>query len=262
MKPAAKPPATNAAADSDSDDDVEQLQYKICILGDGAVGKTSITSRFTTDTFASSYKQTIGVDFFIQRLVLPNGIHVALQIWDIGGQTIGSKMIGNYIYGSQAVLLCYDLTNYQTFQSLEDWLGLLQRTYKGKEETLPYIAVVSNKFDLNHLRAVKQDKHQAFVDDIHASMQKSRAENANPNTPASSHSTICSFAVSAKTGENINSMFHQIAADLAGVVLTKAELEAVGTKVQKAEIINYPQHDPTVQEKLVIKERKKDCSIQ
>ena len=41
---------------------------------------------------------------------------MALQIWDIGGQTIGGKMIGNYIYGAQAVLLCYDITNYQSFQ--------------------------------------------------------------------------------------------------------------------------------------------------
>ena len=43
---------------------------------------------------------------------------MALQIWDIGGQTIGGKMIGNYIYGAQAVLICYDITNYQSFQVL------------------------------------------------------------------------------------------------------------------------------------------------
>ena len=48
--------------------------------------------------------------------MLPGDVQVALQIWDIGGQTIGGKMIGNYIYGAQAVLLCYDITNYQSFQ--------------------------------------------------------------------------------------------------------------------------------------------------
>ena len=79
----------------------------------GAVGKTSICMRFTEDQFGKSYKQTIGLDFFIKRIVLPGDIHVALQIWDIGGQTIGGKMIGNYIYGSQAVMLCYDISNYQ-----------------------------------------------------------------------------------------------------------------------------------------------------
>ena len=56
-------------------------------------------------------------------------VQVALQIWDIGGQTIGGKMIGNYIYGAHAVLLCYDITNYQSFQNLEDWYRLVRRTF-------------------------------------------------------------------------------------------------------------------------------------
>ena len=90
-----------ARSAEDSDDEPEQLQYKVILLGDGAVGKTSIAMRFTEDHFAKAYKQTIGVDFFIKRLVLPGEVHVALQIWDIGGQTIGGKMIGNYIYGAQ-----------------------------------------------------------------------------------------------------------------------------------------------------------------
>ena len=92
-----------ARSAEDSEDEPEQLQYKVIILGDGAVGKTSIAMRFTEDHFAKAYKQTIGVDFFIKRLVLPGEVHVALQIWDIGGQTIGGKMIGNYIYGAQVL---------------------------------------------------------------------------------------------------------------------------------------------------------------
>ena len=55
----------------DSDDEPEQLQYKVILLGDGATGKTSIAMRFTDDHFAQQYKQTIGLDFFIKKLVLP-----------------------------------------------------------------------------------------------------------------------------------------------------------------------------------------------
>jgi GTPase SAR1 family protein len=44
--------------------------------------------------------QTIGLDFMLKRLDLPGNVHVALQIWDIGGQSCGSKMLGNYIYGA------------------------------------------------------------------------------------------------------------------------------------------------------------------
>eukprot|EP01041_Mallomonas_annulata_P008219 gene8219-16896_t len=107
-------------SDNDEDEDFEQLQYKVILLGDGAVGKTSIAARFADDNFSQIYKQTIGVDFFIRRLILPPSKHIALQIWDIGGQSIGSKMITNYISGANAVLLCYDITNYESFANLED----------------------------------------------------------------------------------------------------------------------------------------------
>ncbi len=49
-------------------------------------------------------------------------MHATLSIWDIGGQSIGSRMIHNYLHGAQAVLLVYDITNYQSFQNLEEWL--------------------------------------------------------------------------------------------------------------------------------------------
>ena len=76
------------------------------------MGKTSIATRFSQDSFAQQYKQTVGVDFFMRKLTLP-GKEIALQMWDIGGQSIGSKMVGNYIGGAHAVLLCYDITNYE-----------------------------------------------------------------------------------------------------------------------------------------------------
>lgn len=57
---------------SDSDgSDVEHVQYKVIILGDGAVGKTSIAMRHTNDHFSDVYKQTIGLDFFLNKLTLP-----------------------------------------------------------------------------------------------------------------------------------------------------------------------------------------------
>ena len=228
----------------DSDDEPEQLQYKVILLGDGAVGKTSIAMRFTEDHFAKQYKQarrailcwrnsdrlrnsptvcppppqTIGLDFFIKRLVLPGDVQVALQIWDIGGQTIGGKMIGNYIYGAQAVLLCYDVTNYSSFANLEDWFRLVRRTFSGGA-TMPYLALVGNKMDLNHMRGVKLEKHTQFADE----------------------NDMASFFMSAKTGDSVAQCFYRVASELSGVVLTKPELE-VASKVVKAQIINHPQH--------------------
>merc|ERR1711990_757644 len=89
-------PAAMASKEDDSDsDEGEQMQFKVIVIGDGAVGKTSIVNRFCKDHFATSYKQTIGLDFFMKRLTMPGDVDVAMQVWDIGGQTIGGKMLGN-----------------------------------------------------------------------------------------------------------------------------------------------------------------------
>merc|ERR1711934_876779 len=172
--------------------------------------------RFTEDQFGKHYKQTIGLDFFIKRIMLPGEVHVALQIWDIGGQTIGGKMIGNYIYGAHAVLLCYDISNYQSFQNLDDWLRLVHGTFRERGEEMPYLGLLANKADLTHLRTVKPDKHNAFAD-----------ENA-----------MYSYFMSAKTGDNVTTTFYRIAADLAGVTLSKSEVE-VQSKTVTAVIVNH-----------------------
>ena len=63
-------------------------------MGNGTVGKTSIISRFCDDKYSKSYKQTIGLDFFVKKIDFPDSnVQVTLQVWDIGGQSIFSKMI-------------------------------------------------------------------------------------------------------------------------------------------------------------------------
>lgn len=223
------------------------------VLGDGAVGKTSICMRFTDDYFAPSYKQTVGLDFFIQQVVLqgkeiincwskcvemnPNtgNTNVALQIWDIGGQSVGSKMIQNYIFGAQAVLLVYDITNFESFQNLADWLSIVKKTFANSEE--PFIALVANKSkhasffrvrvidannhwlcvgDLQHLRMVKKSRHTAFADS----------------------SQLQSFEVSAKTGDKVQACFTSVAAKLAGIRLSRSQLEAASVGSIKCYLLN------------------------
>ncbi|OQS03239.1 ras family GTPase [Thraustotheca clavata] len=225
-----------AEAKESSDHELEQLQFKVIILGDGAVGKTSIAMRHTENTFSNVYKQTIGLDFYLKRLSLPGDVQVALQLWDIGGQTIGGKMLKNYIFGAHAVLLVYDITNYESFQNLEDWLRLVQRTFG--DSKLPYIGLCGNKNDLNHLRTVKAAKHKQFADE----------------------NEMKSYMLSAKTGDQVNSTFFQIAADLAGVIVTRPEVETI-TPIVKATIINHDQNDPEVNAPDMRRPDKK-CSIQ
>ena len=63
---------------------------KLILLGNGSVGKTSIIARFTEDGFTKVYKQTVGLDFFEKLVTLRGEKRARLQIWDIGGQSIGS----------------------------------------------------------------------------------------------------------------------------------------------------------------------------
>nr|CCA17515.1 ras family GTPase putative [Albugo laibachii Nc14] len=207
--------------ESENEYEAVQLQYKIIILGDGAVGKTSIALRQTEDVFSNTYKQTIGLDFFLRRLTLSENTPVTLQIWDIGGQSIGGKMLRNYINGAQ---------------NSEDWYQLVWRTFG--QDSLPYIALVGNKSDLNHIRAVEDEKHKQFVAESH----------------------LHSFQVSAKTGDRVDSMFRQIAADLAGIKLSKAELEDQ-TPILRAQIINHAQHDPDVKDP-DIRAKDRGCLLQ
>eukprot|EP00959_Pyramimonas_sp_CCMP1952_P455688 9471942-Pyramimonas_sp.AAC.1 len=103
-------------------------------------------------------------------------------------------MIGNYIYGAQAVLLVYDISNYQSFANLEDWFALVKRTFDS--DYMPYVALVANKADLTNLQTVKPKLHSEFADS----------------------NQMHSFFVSAKTGDNVAEAFYRIVADLAGVV--------------------------------------------
>ncbi|XP_014349750.1 ras-related protein Rab-28 isoform X2 [Latimeria chalumnae] len=221
---------------SDSEEESQDRQLKIVVLGDGASGKTSLAMRFAQEAFGKQYKQTVGLDFFLKRMTLPGNLNVALQVWDIGGQTIGGKMLDKYIYGAQGVLLVYDITNYQSFENLEDWYDMVKKVTEDSE-TQPVGALVGNKTDLEHMRTVKADKHQRFCQ-----------ENG-----------LSSHFVSAKTGDSVFLCFQRVAADILGIKLNKAEMEQ-SQHIVKAELVNYPEDDS--QAHTSANYRSKVCSMQ
>ncbi|XP_051473839.1 ras-related protein Rab-28 isoform X6 [Apus apus] len=130
-------------SDSEEEDSPDR-QLKLVVLGDGTTGKTSLATRFAQESFGKQYKQTIGLDFFLKRILLPGNLNVTLQVWDVGGQTIGGKMLDKYIYGAQGVLLVYDITNGQSFENLEDWYNVVKKVNEDSE-TQPLMALVGNK---------------------------------------------------------------------------------------------------------------------
>ena len=86
------------------------IRYKLVIVGDVSVGKTSLISRFIDNTFKVNYDPSIGVDFS-SKTVKFRGRHLKLQMWDTAGQEKYKSLIPSYIRGSSIIIIVYDITS-------------------------------------------------------------------------------------------------------------------------------------------------------
>ncbi|MEJ2277902.1 MAG: GTP-binding protein [Candidatus Lokiarchaeota archaeon] len=123
---------------------------KICLLGQGAVGKTCLAQRLCYNTFSSSTKLTIGIDFYSYDLpIIMNGKEdcVKLSIWDFGGQIPFRKFFPYYIDGAAGIFMCFSLINNQTMLALDWWYDKLLK--HGQRDT-PRI-LIGTKNDLVYL---------------------------------------------------------------------------------------------------------------
>lgn len=202
-------------SDCDSEDDATDKQLKIVILGDSATGKTNIATRYTQDQFCRTHKPTVGVDFYLKRILVKGQINVVLHIWDLGGQSLGGNMLQNYIYGAQGILLVYDITDSLSFDNLYDWLSVVNSHGIQSGKTPPHLALIGNKADQLHLRTVSEERHNKF---------------------ANEHDMSSHF-LSAKTGESVLVCFQQVAAEMMGLKLTTADHE-LQQRVVTAQIEN------------------------
>lgn len=230
---------------SDSSED-GTIQFKVVVLGNGAVGKTSLIRHFCDSGFTKSYKQTIGVDFYSRRVQLPHSHPpVTLQLWDIGGQQIGGKMLANYIYGSHAVCLVYDITDLNSFKDLSDWKECVDKVFADAPAVdKPKMVLVGNKVDLPN-RQVTDENQAAF--------------SKNFNMP---HCTV-----SAQSGERVNAMFTRIAATLAGVEMKQQDLDLADRVA--ANVVSRPEERQVAPRALVMqatsnsqgKRKNGDCAV-
>ena len=97
--------------------------FRICLLGDAAVGKTSLLTRFCDDSFKENYNNTIGVDFRMVTLKFKNIIS-KLHIWDTAGQERFRSLALNYLNNSHGFIFVYDITNKQSFNNVINWINL------------------------------------------------------------------------------------------------------------------------------------------
>ena len=141
-----------------TDETYEKL-FKILLLGDSSVGKSSLFLSFMDKSWNETFVPTIGVDFKIKTINV-NNMNIKYQVWDTAGQERFRTIISSYYKGAHGILLVYDITLKESFESLNDWLNEIKKnTSKNIVKVL-----IGNKIDLNDKRIISFDEAKEFAD--------------------------------------------------------------------------------------------------
>ena len=133
-------------------------KQKLILVGDVAVGKTSIINSLMGQKFSEEYEPSIGVDFFSKTLKY-KGKSIKFQIWDSAGQEKFKSLIPNYIRGASLIILVYDITNKKTFDNLNSWIEFINN-YENTN-----IVICGNKIDLKDKREVSYEEGKNFSEE-------------------------------------------------------------------------------------------------
>ena len=154
--------------------------FKVLLLGDSGVGKSSLILRYTDETFNSKLVNSIGVDFKMKKKEIDGKI-IKIQIWDTAGHERFRSITYSYYRGANSIIIVFDLSNKKSFISITDWLKQIEK--HAKENVFKFL--VGNKYDLIEEREVLYEEAKQYAD-----------EHSLPYIEAS-----------AKEGININELF-------------------------------------------------------
>jgi len=127
--------------------------FKILMLGDAAVGKTSLSKHYIERAFTPDIRLTVGIQFFIKQEIVIEGKRVKLQIWDFGGEDRFRIMVPTLCLGSHGCIFMYDVTRPSTLNSHHSWTYIIKERC-GKD--VP-IMLIGNKCDLVNKRAISME---------------------------------------------------------------------------------------------------------
>ena len=141
-----------------SDQDYEFI-FKVLLLGNSNVGKSSLFLRFVDDIWNDTFVPTIGVDFKIKTFNIDDK-KIKMQIWDTAGQERFKNIIASYYRGAHGILLLYDVTDKDSFKNLSNWLIEIEKN--ASKNVLKVL--IGNKSDLEDKRVVSFNQGKEFAD--------------------------------------------------------------------------------------------------
>ena len=143
---------------STTDQDYEFI-FKVLLLGNSNVGKSSLFLRFVDDIWNDTFVPTIGVDFKIKTFEIDSK-KIKMQIWDTAGQERFKNIIASYYRGAHGILLLYDVTDKDSFKNLSNWLIEIEKN--ASKNVLKVL--IGNKTDLEDKRVVSYNQGKEFAD--------------------------------------------------------------------------------------------------
>ena len=143
---------------STSDQDYEFI-FKVLLLGNSNVGKSSLFLRFVDDIWNDTFVPTIGVDFKIKTFEIDSK-KIKMQIWDTAGQERFKNIIASYYRGAHGILLLYDVTDKDSYKNLSNWLIEIEKN--ASKNVLKVL--IGNKSDLEDKRLVSYNQGKEFAD--------------------------------------------------------------------------------------------------
>ena len=135
-----------------------QIRLKLLIIGDSAVGKTSMLLKYTDNFFPESHLATIGVEFKTKEVEY-NGYKIELQIWDTAGQERFKSITKSFFRNANGIIFVYDITQKNSFKNVKDWIKDSEANDYGFQRIL-----VGNKIDLQNKREVLLEDAKEWAD--------------------------------------------------------------------------------------------------
>ncbi|CAF1120073.1 unnamed protein product [Didymodactylos carnosus] len=145
----------------DAADQNFDYMFKLLIIGNSSVGKTSFLFRYADDSFTSAFVSTVGIDFKV-KTVFRQDKRVKLQIWDTAGQERYRTITTAYYRGAMGFILMYDITNEESFNAVQDWCTQIKMYSWDNAQ----VVLVGNKCDLEHDRAVTTERGKRLADQL------------------------------------------------------------------------------------------------